>query len=122
MIPKLEYSFDDHAVIKFCYDRKNKRIEIYFEGYYSSVKEDYVDTPCVWIIEDWKSVKVLVGREAKLCNIDQAIGVFELVLYKTYNSKEEFELHAFTLDNRYLQFLFKEPKLTLNPTNLDSKK
>lgn len=35
---KLEYSFDDEHVSKFCYDIENKKLEIHFTGYSDLIK------------------------------------------------------------------------------------
>ena len=37
MEKKLEYSFDDEPVSKFCYDLGGKKIELHFKGYYDLI-------------------------------------------------------------------------------------
>jgi hypothetical protein len=113
MEKKLEYSFDDEPVSKFCYDLDNKRIEVYFKGYYDLNKDIYIEAPCIWILENWEYAKSRIGDEHKLNDLNKNIGVFNLILYMKYNNDKELEMLVNTADNRYLTLFFKDPKLSL---------
>lgn len=65
MKKKLDYSFDDEPVSKFCYDLDNNRIEIYFKGFFDLLKEKYVEKPCIWLIENWEEAKSKIGDDTK---------------------------------------------------------
>jgi len=110
---KLEYSFDDEPVTKFCYDLDNKKIEVHFRGHYDLIKDTYIDAPCIWIIENWEYAKSTVGDEQKRDDLNKHIGVFSLILYMKYNNDKELEMHVLTVDDRYLTLFFKDPKLSL---------
>src|SRR5690554_895621 len=73
---KLEYSFDDEIASKFCYDMDNKIIEVYFTGY-SDEKERFLDKSCIFSISNWTEAKCKIGDDAKLYDIDKAIGIFK---------------------------------------------
>ena len=113
MEKKLEYSFDDEPVSKFCYDLDNNKIEVHFKGYYDLVKDTYTDAPCIWVLENWEHGKIRIGDESKLCDLNKAIGIFSLILYMKYNDKKELEMLVNTVDNRYLTLFLKDPKLSL---------
>ena len=110
---KLEYSFDDEPVNKFCYDLDNKKIEAHFKGYYDLIRDEYIETPCVWVLENWKYAKIKIGDEQKLYDLNMHIGIFGLILYMKYIDDKELEIHVLTVDDRYLTLLFKEPNLSL---------
>jgi hypothetical protein len=110
---KLEYSFDDEPVSKFCYDLDNKKIEVHFRGYSDLIKNTYLDVPCIWIIENWKYAKSRIGDDMKLYDLNQHIGIFSLILYMKYNDGNELEMLVNTVDNRYLTLFFGNPQLNL---------
>lgn len=110
---KLEYSFDDEPVSKFCYDLDNKKIEVHFKGYYDLIKDMYIENPCIWVLENWDYAKSRIGDEQKLYDLNKHIGVFGLILYMKYNDDKELEMLINTVDNRYLTLFFKDPKLNL---------
>lgn len=113
MKKKLEYSFDDEPVSKFCYDLQNKRIEVYFKGYYDLIMDVYIETPCIWILENWEYGKIKIGDEQKLYDLNRQMGIFNLILYLKYNDNKELEMLVNTVDHRYLTLFFKNPKLSL---------
>ena len=113
MEAKPEYSFDDEPVTKFCYDLNNKRIEVYFSGYYDLIKNVPIDASCIWTIENWEHAKCRVGNEQKLYDLNKTMGIFTIILYMKYNDNNELEMLVNTVDNRYLTLFFKDPKLTL---------
>lgn len=55
---KLEYSFDDEPISKFCYDLETQKIRVHFRGYYDLIKDAYIDAPCIWFLYNWQYVKV----------------------------------------------------------------
>lgn len=113
MAYQLEYSFDDEPVSKFNYDLASRKIEAYFNGYFDLQKNEYIDLPCKFIIENWEYARSLVGDEQKQYDIGEQIGFFTLILYMKYNDDNELELLVNTVDNRYLTIHFKSPKLSL---------
>ena len=110
---KLEYSFDDEPVVKFCYDLENKKIEVHFKGYYDLIRDVYMKIPCTWVLENWVYAKSKVGDEQRLYNLNNQIGIFSLILYMKCNDNKELEMLVLTVDNRYLTIFFKDPELTL---------
>ena len=110
---KLEYSFDDEPVSKFCYDIVGNKIEVHFRGYYDSDKDESIETPCIWIIENWEYAKSIIGDEQRRYDLNKHIGIFSLILYMKYNDDNELEIYVITTDNRYITFFFKEPDLSL---------
>ncbi len=113
MQKKLEYSFDDEPVSKFCYDLELKKIEIHFNGYFDLLNDKYTESGCIWTIENWKEAKCKIGEETKLYNLDKCIGIFSLILYMKYNEDDRLEMLINTVDNRYITMFFKEPNLNL---------
>lgn len=113
MEEKLEYSFDDEPVAKFCYDLSSKQIQIHFKRYYDLVNDKYIETPCIWVLENWEYGKIKLGDEPKLYDISKSIGIFSLILYMKYNDGKELEMLVNTIDNRYITLFFKDPKLSL---------
>lgn len=110
---KLDYSFDDEPVRKFCYDLYNKKIEVHFSGYHDLIKSEYKDTPCVWVIENWNYANSIMGDGQNLYSLDKHIGIFSLMLYVKYNDDNELEMLVNTVDNKYLTLFFKNPHLSL---------
>lgn len=110
---KLKYSFDDEPIDKFCYDLKNKKIELHFSAYYDLADDVYMEKPCVWVLENWEYAKSRVGDELKLYDLNKHIGVFRMILYMGYNDNGELEMLADTLDGRYITFFFKDPQLKI---------
>lgn len=115
---ELTYSFHDEPVTKFCYDLENKQIEVHFASYCDHIKDEEVPTPCVWIIEDWEQAKCRIGAHNKMYDINQQIGIFELILYMRYNEDEDFELFVQTIDQRNITLYFKDPKLSLKTKDI----
>lgn|SRR5690554_4959893 len=113
MEKKLEYSFDDEPVSKFCYDLDTQKIEVHFRGHYDLIKDTYLDAPCIWVIENWEYAKCTLGDEQERYDLNKHIGVFSLILYMKYNDNKELEMLVNTVDNRYLTLFFKDPKLSL---------
>jgi hypothetical protein len=114
MEKKLEYSFDDEPVSKFCYELECKKIELNFKGYFDLLEDKYKETPCIWTIENWNEAKCKIGDDAKLYEIEKSIGIFTLILYMKYYEDERLEMLINTLDNRYITLFFKKPNLSLN--------
>ncbi len=88
MTNKLDYSFDDEPVSKFCYSLDSKKIEVYFTGHYDLRKEDsFIEAPCVFIIENWVKAKSRVGDEEQFYSLDKHMGIFSIILYMKYNEE-----------------------------------
>jgi len=113
MVVKLNYSFDDEPIVKFSYDKANKRIEINFDGYYNLDKDKYLEEPCIWIIENWEYAKCRIGDDLEMFDLVEKIGIFSLILYMKYSEDEVLEIIVNTFDNRYLTIFFKKPKFCL---------
>jgi hypothetical protein len=113
MEKKLEYSFDDEYVDKSCYDIENKNLEIHFTGYSDLIKNERIDKPCIWTIENWTDAKSTVGDDQKRYDLNKHIGIFSLILYMKYNDDSELEMLVNTVDNRYITLFFKDPQLKL---------
>jgi hypothetical protein len=109
---KLEYSFDDEVANKFCYDMDNKKIEIHFGGYYDALSNQYVDKPCIWIIENWIDAKSKLSSEISYSDLEQHLGIVSMVLSAEIN-KTTLKLTVNTIDNRYIDLLFDNPQLKL---------
>lgn len=105
---KLNYSFDDEPVSKFCYYLECKKIEVHFKGYFDLQKDRYMEVPCIWTIENWKEAKCKIGDDTKLYDIDKSIGIFSLILFMKYNENEELEILINTVDNRYITIYFSQ--------------
>jgi hypothetical protein len=114
MKKKIEYSFDDEYVTKFCYDIDNKKIEIHLTGYSDLLKNEKVDKPCVWIIENWTDAKSKLSSESSYNDLEQHLGIVSMVLSAEIN-KTTLELTVNTIDNRYIDLLFDNPQLKLHP-------
>lgn len=113
MQSKLEYSFDDEVAHKFCYDMDNNRIEIYFGGYYDTLSRQYIDKPCIWIIKDWADAKSKPSSESTYNDLEQHLGIVSMVLSVEINNSN-LELTVSTIDNRYIDLLFYNPKLKID--------
>lgn len=113
MEDKFVYSFDDEPVSKFCCDLDGKKIEVHFKGYYDLIKDVYVESPCIWVLENWEYAKSRIGDDPKLYDLKNHIGVFSLILYMKYNTEKELEMLVNTADNRYLTLFFRKPELSL---------
>ena len=108
---KLEYSFEDEIVSKFCYDIDNKKIELYFTGY-SDKKERFLDKPCMFSISNWTEAKSKIGDQGKIYPLDRNMGVFSMILYIKYNDNV-MEMLVNTIDDRYITLFFTSPKINL---------
>ena len=86
MEKKLEYSFDDEPVSKFCYDLDNKKIEVHFKGYYDLKKDSYVDASCIWVLENWECATSRIGDDQRKFDLNKQLGIFSLILYMKCNS------------------------------------
>lgn len=107
---KLEYSFDDEYVDKFCYDMDNRKIEVHLTGYSDLYKR--IDNPCIWVIENWSEAKSKIGDEEKLYPLDKNIGVFSMILYLKYEGNT-LELLVNTIDDRYITLFFTDAEIRL---------
>jgi hypothetical protein len=110
---KLGYSFDDEPVSKFCYGRSNRKLEIYFNSYYDLVRDEYIEAPCIWTIENWEYAKSKIGDEQKLYDLDRHLGIFWMIFYLKYNDDGELEMLVNTVDDRYVTLFFKGARLSL---------
>lgn len=110
---KLEYSFDDEPVSKFCYDMDNKKIEVYFTAYYDLREgENYIELPCVLIIENWEDSKSRIDGEKKFDSLEKHFGIFSMILFMEKKG-DDLELYVNTVDNRYMTLLFMKPQISL---------
>lgn len=60
MIPKVKLAncgFDDQYSSASFYDFDNKKIEIHFNAYYDLLLNEYVEKPCILVIEKWTEAK-----------------------------------------------------------------
>jgi len=105
-----KYSFDDEPVNKFSYDFYNKKLEIYFSGYYEN--ESLIEKPCIFIIQDWQDAKSRNGNEEKFCLLNNQLGIISMILHMQIENNI-LTMLVNTLDNRYLELCFKEAKLSL---------
>lgn len=109
---KLEYSFDDIIANKFCYDMDNNRIEIHFGGYYDALGSQYIDKPCILIIENWADAKSKLSSESTYTLLEKHLGIISMILSLEMNDTT-LELTVNTTDNRYIDLLFDNPQLIL---------
>ncbi len=112
MDKKLKYSFDDEYVTKFCYDLENKKIEIHLTGYSDLLRNERIDNPCVWIIENWTEAKSKLSSESTYSDLEKNLGIISMVLSLEINDTI-LELTVNTTDNRYVDLLFDNPQLNL---------
>lgn len=108
----LQYSFDDETVVKFCYDRAAKRIDLHFSAYYDLSNNDaYIERECVLTIESWTRAMVAVGNEKRRSTIETQMGIVDLITSISYLPGNELEMQALTLENRYLTITFEGASL-----------
>jgi hypothetical protein len=112
MKKKLEYSFDDEVVSKFCFDMDNKKIEVHFTGYFDLMKDEYFDKPCVLVIESWLDAKSKFHSGIKYDRLEMHLGIFSMILSLDIKG-EDLEITVNTLDNRYINLIFIKPLITL---------
>lgn len=110
MIDNIDYSFEDEVVTKFSYDTSVNRIEIQFEGYYED--ENYVELPCSLIIENWQSAKSRIYGEKHYSSLEKYLGIFSMIL-SLESSSEKLELTVNTINNKYLELFFDQPKVRI---------
>lgn len=109
---KLEYSFDDEYATKFCYDMDNKKNEIQLTGYSDLLKNERIDKPCIWIVENWTDAKRKLNSESIYTDLEKHLGIINMVLSLEINDKA-LVLTVNTPDNRYVGLLFDNPQLKL---------
>lgn len=110
---QLEFSFDDEPVIGFCYDLRNRRIDLRFEAYYDLRDNDrYMEKHCTFTISNWKKGKSKVGDIQVVSDLEKNIGIFTMILYMKMIGNE-LELFVSTVDGRYVILTFEEPELEL---------
>ncbi len=105
-----KYSFDDEPVNRFSYDLINKKLEIYFSGYYEN--EILIEKPCIFVIKNWQVAKCKVGDEAINYSLNSKLGIISIILHMKFEGNTLIML-VNTLDNRYLELYFKEVELSL---------
>jgi len=110
---KILFSFDDEVVSKFCFDIDSNIIEVYFSGYSDLKRNKYVNEPCKWVVKNWEKAQSRIGDENRRYDLNNHIGIFNLILYFKYNENDEFEMLVNTIDNRYITLYFKEPQIEL---------
>jgi len=108
---KIEISFSDIPVSKFCYDIDGKKIEIYFPGYYDVQSGDYVEQNCCCVISNWKEAKSKVYNDDRFFNLDKHIGIFSLLLHIVH-SNDILEMIINTIDDRYIVLHFVSPEVS----------
>lgn len=113
MKEKLEFSFDDEVVGKFCYDISNKKIEVYFTGYSDLITNQVFDIACVLIIENWFDAKSKVYNEMKYDKLEKHFSIISMIL-SLEKKGDDLELYVNTLDNKYLSLLFIRPQISFN--------
>jgi hypothetical protein len=112
MEKKLEYSFDDEVASSFCYDMDRKKIEIQFSGYFDLLSGKYVETPSMWVIENWSDAESKLSSESRYDSLEQHLGIVSMVLSAEMN-RNSLAITVNTLDNRYVDLLFKNPQVRL---------
>ncbi len=112
MEDKIEHSFEDQPVSKFCYDIDNKRIEVHYNWYYDLLKSKYIEKSWIYIIENWKEAKSKVVDNERLYPLERHIGIFSMILHMEIKNRN-LEIVVITIDNRYITLIFLEPKLSL---------
>ena len=106
-----KYSFDDEPVNKFSYDLINKRLEIYFSGYYEN--DSLIEESCVFTIQNWQEAKCKVGDEEKNYSLNNQLGIISIILHMQFDGNT-LTMLVNTLDNRYLELCFKEAELSVS--------
>ncbi len=109
---KLEYSFDDEVISKFCFNLDDKKIELHFEAYYDFEKNERVETPCVWIIESWTDAKSKIVGNEKFDKLEKHLGIFRMLL-SLERKENNLEITVNTINNTYLEFHFEKPQISL---------
>lgn len=107
---KIESSFEDEPVSRFCYDIDGKKIKIYFSGYYDVQSKDYIEQNCCCVVNNWKAAKSKLYKDDRFFSLDSHIGVFSLILHAKY-SNNILEMVVNTIDNRYIVLQFTEPEI-----------
>ena len=108
---KIEISFSDVPVSKFCYDIDGKKIEIYFPGYHDVQSGDYVEQNCRFVISNWEDARSKVYNDDIFFNLDKHIGIFSLLLHVVH-SNDILEITVNTVDDRYIVLRFVAPEVT----------
>ncbi len=103
-----DYEFADEIITKFCYDSSANQIEVQFEGYYED--GNYIESPCSLIIENWKEAKSKLHGENRYGSLESHLGIFSMIL-NLENSLDKLELSINTVDDKYLELLFEQPKV-----------
>jgi hypothetical protein len=109
-IDKIDYSFDDEVVTKFSYDSSSNQIEVQFEGYYAD--GNYIESPCSLIIEKWQTAKSKMHGEKRYDSLESHLGIFSMIL-SLESSLDKLELSINTVDDKYLELLFEQPKVRI---------
>lgn len=108
IVDKIDYSFEDEVVTKFCYDSSSNQIKVQFEGYYAD--GNYIESPCSLIIENWKEAKSKLHGENRYDSLESNLGIFSLIL-SLESSLDKLELSINTVDDKYLELIFEQPKV-----------
>jgi hypothetical protein len=110
LIPEpLAYSFDDEVASKFCYDIKQKHLEIHFTGCWELATQRYHQGPCSLLIHQWRAAHCQEEAVSKrFIPLEQGMGIVSLLLAVTWVD-EQLELLVNTLDDRYLLLRFNNP-------------
>lgn len=101
---------NDEPVERFSYDFVNKKIEVFFSGYFDLEKEEYQEKPCTLIIEKWSDAKARNSGEPRFKEFNKRIGVFDL-FYKIEANDGTLELLLETRDSRFVELLFENASI-----------
>jgi len=101
-------SFEDEVANKFCYDIDQKKIDVHFDGY--NFKNESIQESCVLIIESWTTAKAKLNSEKKYIDLENHIGVISMI-FDFELAEDKLHLTINTLDNRYLDIYFENPKV-----------
>ncbi|MBN8684315.1 MAG: hypothetical protein J0L99_16830 [Chitinophagales bacterium] len=112
MEKKLEYSFDDEVAKKFCYDIDNRKLEVHFSGYYDASSSQYIEKPCIWVIENWSDAKSKLSSENTYIDLEKNLGIISMILSVEVIGNS-LALTINTIDNRYIDLVFYDPQLGL---------
>jgi len=112
MEKKLEYSFDDEVANKFCYEMDIRKLEVYFSGYYDASSSQYIEKPCVWVIENWSDAKSKLSSENTYTDLEKHLSIISIILSAEIKDTS-LELTVNTIDNRYIDLLFNNPQLSI---------
>ncbi len=72
---KLDYSFDDEPVSKFCCDLDNQKIEMHFKSYHNLVKDAYMSVTCAWSVKNWKYAHIKIGDDEKEYDLNKYLSI-----------------------------------------------